>query len=67
MEEELKSRLDLLEKKIDETYRSAEKTRRYILFIVIITLIALVLPLVGLVFAVPAMLASYGDLLTGTF
>ncbi len=67
MDAELSARLDTLEKKLDDTYKSAEKTRRYILFIVILTLVAFVLPLLGLIFAVPAMLASYGDLVTGTF
>ncbi len=64
MDQELEVRLKALEEKIDKTFVSAEKTRKYILTIVVISVIAFVLPLIGLMFAIPSMLSTYSDLLT---
>jgi len=54
--------IDLLQQKIDAVYVSAEKTRKYFLAVIIVSLIAFVLPLVGLFFAIPSFLSSYGDI-----
>lgn len=59
---ELQQKLDTLEKKLDATYVSAEKTRKYFLGVIIVSVIAFALPLLGLVFAIPALLAGYADL-----
>jgi len=59
---ELRQRLDAFEKKLDATFASAEKTRKYFLAVIIVSVIAFVLPLLGLIFAVPALLAGYADL-----
>ena len=59
---EIRQRLDALEKKIDAVYVSAEKTRKYFLAVIIVSLIAFVSPLVGLFFAIPSFLSSYGDI-----
>ena len=59
---ELRQRLDTLEKKIDEVYVSAEKTRKYFLGVIIVSVVAFVLPLIGLLFAVPSLLSTYADL-----
>jgi len=59
---ELRQRLDTLEKKIDEVYVSAEKTRKYFLGVIIVSVVALVLPLIGLLFAIPSFLSTYSDL-----
>lgn len=56
MDEELKSKLQQLEQKIDATYASAEKTRKYFLWTMIGSLVAFVLPLIGMIFAVPFLL-----------
>lgn len=64
MEADLKDRIDSLEKKLDAIYISAEKTRRYFLIVLVITLVAFVLPLIGLVFAIPAFISSYAEMLT---
>lgn len=45
-----------LEKKIDAIYVSVEKTRQYFLWTLIITLVLFFLPLIGLMFAIPAFL-----------
>lgn len=61
MEQELKDRLEGLEKKIDAVYISAEKTRKYFLAIIIISIIAFALPLIGFLFAIPTFLSTYAS------
>ncbi|NTW89386.1 MAG: hypothetical protein HGB37_00520 [Candidatus Moranbacteria bacterium] len=56
MEEELKTRLDTQEKKIDAIYKSVEKTRKYFLWTLIATVVAFVLPLLAAIILVPLML-----------
>ena len=58
--------LDLVRKqdeKIDAIYKSVEKTRKYILIVTIATVVVFVLPLIGLMFAIPSFISSYSDLL----
>jgi hypothetical protein len=62
MDAELHARIDALEKKIDAVYISAEKTRKYFLWVLVATLIAFVLPLIGLLFALPSFFSVYGSL-----
>ena len=59
MDPQLQEKLTDLEQKLNAVYRSAEKTRKYILTFVVISVIALVLPLIGMVFAIPAFLNTY--------
>jgi len=61
-DQELRQKLDALEKKIDAVYTSAEKTRKYFLAVIVVSVVAFVLPLVGLVLAIPRFLAGYGSL-----
>lgn len=49
-----------LELKIDATYAAANKTRRYLLWTLIISVAVIVLPLIGLAFAIPAFMSSLG-------
>ena len=63
-QEEILNKLENQEGKIDEIYKSVEKTRKYFLVIVWVTVIAFVLPLIGLIFAVPSFLSSYSELLS---
>lgn len=63
MDAELKNKLDALEKKLDAVYVSAEKTRKYFLAVIIVSVAVFVLPLIGLLFAIPAMLSSMDTLL----
>lgn len=58
MDEELKKRLEELEKKVEATYISAEKTRKYLLWTFIISVAVIILPLIGLVFVLPKFLAT---------
>ncbi len=64
-DQELRQKLETLEKKIDAVYVSAEKTRKYFLAIIVISVIAFVLPLIGLVFAIPSFISSYSAMMTG--
>jgi hypothetical protein len=64
MEPEIKTKLDALEQKTDAIFKSVEKTRKYFLIIMWITVVAVVLPVIGLLFAIPSFLSSYADLLS---
>ncbi|MBW6441023.1 hypothetical protein K0B03_03255 [Patescibacteria group bacterium] len=57
----LKQNQDVLQK----TYQSAEKTRKYILYNAIFTIVVFVLPLIGLVIAIPLLIKTYMSLLDG--
>ncbi len=52
-------RLALLELKVTQVYESVEKIRKYFLWTGIITVALFVLPLIGLMFAIPSFLSSY--------
>ncbi|MCK5413670.1 MAG: hypothetical protein KAI57_04860, partial [Candidatus Pacebacteria bacterium] len=42
-----------------KTHKSVEKTRKYILYNVIFTVVVFVLPLIGLVIAIPLFMKTY--------
>ena len=52
MDEVLK-KLAELEAKVDAVYKSAEKTRKYFMWTLIISVVLFVLPLIALVFVIP--------------
>lgn len=51
--DETQQKLQIMEQKIDAIYVSVEKTRKYFLWTMIGTLVAFVLPLIGVMFAIP--------------
>lgn len=55
-------RLSMLEKKIDMMSVSVEKIRKYFLYSLIATIVFFVLPLLGLVFAVPMLMSTMTSL-----
>lgn len=59
MEEEIRKELGALEQKIDAIFASVEKTRKYFFWTMVITLIVVVVPAIGLLFAIPAFLNNY--------
>ena len=61
MNEEIQKKFDDQNIKLDAIYKSVEKTRKYFLRIIWITVITLVLPIIGLFFAIPKFLAVYTD------
>ena len=62
MDEETRQKMTAIEQKIDAIYRTTEKTRKYFIWTLIVTLALVVLPAVGLLFAVPTFMAAYGSL-----
>ena len=63
--QEILKKLQEQEIKIEAIYKSVEKTRKYFLVIIWITVIAVALPVLGLAFAIPAFLNNYVDSLGG--
>jgi hypothetical protein len=56
-------KLAALEQKIDAIYASVEKTRQYLLWTLVITVAVIVLPAIGLVFAIPSFIGTYNETL----
>jgi hypothetical protein len=65
MDQELQKKIEEQGIKIEAIYKSVEKTRKYFLVIIWITVIAVVLPMIGLFFAVPVFLNNYLGSLNG--
>lgn len=53
MEEEILKKIEENQKKLDRIYTSVEKTRKYFLATLIISIVVFVLPLIGLIFVIP--------------
>jgi hypothetical protein len=62
--EEIKNKLVAQELKLEAIYKSVEKTRKYFLVTIWVTIIAVVLPLLGLVFAIPYFISTYTSTLS---
>ncbi|MCR4283975.1 MAG: hypothetical protein NUV64_01475 [Parcubacteria group bacterium] len=67
MENEILKKLEESDQKINEIYKSVEKTRKYFLWTLIITLAVFILPLVALLFIVPSFLSNYSATLEGIY
>jgi hypothetical protein len=65
MEKNEQEQLDALEHKIDAIYSSVEKTRKYFLVVMWVTIAMVVLPAIGLIFAIPAFIRAYTASLEG--
>jgi len=59
MDQEIKTKLDEQEIKLNAIYESVEKTRKYFLVILWATVLMVLLPLLGLMFVIPAFLKTY--------
>lgn len=55
-------RLDEMTAKIDAVYASSEKTRKLFVAMIVMAVAAFVLPLIGLLFAVPSFLSTYDSI-----
>lgn len=62
MENELKQMLEEQDRKIEAIYVSVEKTRKYFLTTMIITVAMVILPLLGLLIAIPKYLQLINSL-----
>ena len=58
MEQDILKKLEELEKKVDEIYRSTRRTKQYIEWTVIIGIALVVLPLIGLLFIIPSFIKA---------
>jgi hypothetical protein len=56
MEEEILKKIEEQDKKLQEIYLSVEKMRKYFLWTLIVTVAMIILPLFGLIFAIPKFL-----------
>lgn len=61
MNPETKQRLDDQDAKLDAIFKSVEKTRKYFLVIIWVSVLAVILPVIGLIVAVPKFLDSYAS------
>lgn len=59
MQPDTQKQIEELSRKIDEIYVSVEKTRKYFLWTMIITLAVIILPLIVLAFVIPSFISSY--------
>ena len=65
MDHDLQQRLDAQEHKLNAIYKSVEQTRKIFLAMVIGSVVAFVLPLMGLIFIIPWFLSVMGDAYKG--
>jgi len=65
VENDTAKKLEMLEAKIDAIYVSVEKTRKYFFWTMIITVVVLVVPIIGLLFAIPAFMTNYVGAMEG--
>lgn len=63
--EELKNKLEAQEKMLLDIYVSVEKTRKYFMWTLIITIVMFVLPLIGMMIVVPPLLNSISTMYSG--
>lgn len=61
--EPLEQQIEVLTKKIDDLQRSISKIKKIFFWILILSVVSFVLPLIGLLFAIPQFLASYSSAL----
>jgi len=64
LDPELKQELQALNAKIDAAFQSAEKTRKYFLWTLVITVVVIIVPLFILPFAAGSLLSSYSTALS---
>ncbi|MBI5046043.1 MAG: hypothetical protein HZC14_03560 [Candidatus Niyogibacteria bacterium] len=61
--DQLDLKIEALEKKIDALQRSIDRLNKIFLWTLIITAALFVLPLIGLLFAIPQVLSTYAGIL----
>ena len=62
---ELAAKLEEINAKADRACRAAETVRKYLFWTGIITVALIVLPLIGLAFAIPQFISSYSTTING--
>ncbi len=61
--EDLIKKIDDQQEKIDQIYKSVEKTRKYFKWTLIITILIIVLPILASIFIIPSFISSYTNAL----
>ncbi len=61
MDPELEKRFAAQEQKIDAVFKSVERIRKYMYWTFVLTLVFFVLPLIALIFVIPAFMGSLGS------
>lgn len=51
-----------METKINAIYVSVEKTRKYLWWTMVVTIVLFVLPLIGILFAIPSFISTYSNM-----
>lgn len=64
-EEQIIQMLKQNDEKMEKIYASVEKTRKYFLYSLIITILMFILPLIGLIIVIPMFMDSYIGALKG--
>ena len=59
----MQKKLDEQSQKLEAIYKSVEKTRKFFMWTLIITVALFILPLIGLAIAIPQFLATYSSAL----
>jgi len=59
MEEDLKTKLEEQDQKLELIYKAVEKMRKYFLWTMIITIALIVIPVIGLAVVIPSFINNY--------
>lgn len=62
---ELLAKLDEISAKADKAYVAAEKARKYLFWTGVVSIVVVVLPIIGLLFAIPQFINTYSSTLNG--
>lgn len=65
MEQNIQKKLEEQDEKLEAIFVSVEKTRKYFLVILWVTVAMVVLPAIGLIFAIPSFIKTYTGSLEG--
>jgi hypothetical protein len=67
MEQDLQTKLDEQDKKLQAIWHSVEQTRKYFLWMLIASAVLFILPLLGLLIAIPQLISIYRTTATFNF
>ena len=62
---ELVAKLDEISANAEKAYQAAERVRKYLFWTGVVTIALVVLPLIGLAFAIPQFITTYATTLNG--
>ena len=63
--ENIEKKIIELEEKVDRVYESVEKTRKYFLWTMIISVAVIIIPLIIMMFVLPSFISNYTSSLSG--